>query len=254
MKKSKAFLEHLMKLYGKEVDPSLTGGSREEIFRRLAERASELSRVSPGYSGAGRRWEDKVIARVIPNGASVLDLGCGGGELLQQLILRKGIRGQGVELDSEAVLSCMKRAVPVIQADLDSGLKGFPDQSFDYVVLEETLQTVHQPMDVLTEMLRVGRHGIVSFPNFAHLRVRLDLAIRGKMPVTKRLPYQWYNTPNIHLFTIQDFLDWTAQAGVRVVSGHVLVEGKVRKFRKDDNLNAEEATMVVSAVRTHKRT
>jgi methionine biosynthesis protein MetW len=195
------------------------------------------------------RWQDDIIVSVIPRSASVLDLGCGEGLLLDRLAREKQVRGQGVELDADAVFACVDRGVPVFQADIDAGLKGFPDESFDYVVLEETLPTVRRPLDVLREMLRVGRRGIVSFPNFAFWRVRMDLAVRGRMPLTAMLPHPWYASPNIHLFSLQDFLDWVSESGLRLADGRVYSEGKVRKMRDSDNLLAEEALLVVEKKR-----
>lgn len=193
-----------------------------------------------------RRWQDRVIQEIIPAGTRVLDLGCGSGELLARLAAQKGVAGQGVEIDEQEVAVCLERGVPVIQSDLDGGLKMFTDAAFDYVVLEETLQTLHRPAEMLSEMLRVGRHGIVSFPNFAYWRVRLSLALGGTMPVTRDLPWRWYDTPNIHLFTIRDFLHWAEGAGVKVVAGHSLVESAVRPFDPEDNLMASEALFVVT--------
>ena len=190
-------------------------------------------------TGAGR-WQDAIIEREIPVGAPVLDLGCGGGELLERII-----RGQGVELDPEGVVACGERGVPGFNIDLDQGLAGFADQSFDYVIMEETIQTLRRPLDVLREMLRVGRHGVVSFPNFAYWRVRLDLAVRGRMPVTGGLPHRWYNTPNIHLFTLEDFLDWSREEGVVVRRAFSLVDGEPRPLGPDDNLQAEEVLLFI---------
>lgn len=192
------------------------------------------------------RWQDALIEREIPRGASVLDLGCGSGELLDRLIRLRGVRGQGIELDPESVMACVGRGVPVFQSDLDNGLKGFAPGAFDYVVLEETLQTLHRPLKVLDEMLRVGRHGIVSFPNFGSWRVRLSLSVEGRMPVTEHLPYRWHNTPNIHLFTLRDFLEWARSAKVRMVKGFVKAEGQPRPLRPHDNLYAEEALLFVA--------
>lgn len=160
-------------------------------------------------------------------------------------MMRKKVHGQGIELDPNAVYRSVARGVPVFQANLDDGLKGFADQSYDYVVLEETLQALHRPTAVLEDMLRVGRYGIVSFPNFGYWRVRLDLVVQGRMPVTSVLPYRWYDSPNIHLLTLEDFLDWTRKQGVRIVEGHVLVDGRIRPMQAEDNLYAEEALLVI---------
>jgi len=132
-----------------------------------------------------------------------------------------------------------------VQADLDAGLRGFGEGSFDYAILEETVQTLRRPLDVLNGMLRVARHGIVSFPNFGFWRVRLDLALGGRMPVTEGLPHRWHDTPNIHLLTLQDFLDWSVESGVFVQSGYALGRDGVQPLRDDDNLFAEEVLLVI---------
>lgn len=195
--------------------------------------------------GVGR-WDHQAIYEIIPAGASVLDLGCGNGELLSRLIKDKGVKGQGIEKDIERVIECVARGVPVYHADLDRGLAGFPDGFFDYVVLEKTLQAVHKPLFVLEEMLRVGKAGIVSFPNFGHWDI-VDSFIRtGRMPVTPVLPYQWHDTPNIHLFTVNDFLDWTKAAGVTIKRGLSWADGAVRPFEEGDALRAQEVLFVVS--------
>jgi methionine biosynthesis protein MetW len=194
---------------------------------------------------AALRWQEEIISREIPIGATVLDLGCGDGFLLERLIRERSVRGQGVEIDPDQVFSCVDRGVPVIQADLGAGLRWCSDKSFDVVVLEETLQTLQNPREVLEEMLRVGKRGIVSFPNFAHYRVVVDLAARSRMPVTERLPYYWYDSTNIHLLTLHDLLDWASSSGVNIVSGYALVDGGPRELRPDDDLVAEEVLVVV---------
>ena len=189
------------------------------------------------------RWQDAIIEREIPAGASVLDLGCGSGELLSRLTRNKGVRGQGVELDPAAVVECVARGVPVFHIDLDRGLTGFADRSFDYVIMEQTLQTLRRPLEILKEMLRVGRHGIVSFPNFAYWKLRFELATSGRMPVTESLPHRWYDSPNIHLFTLEDFLDWARGNGALISRGYSLVEGEIRPLGPNDNLQAEEVLL-----------
>jgi methionine biosynthesis protein MetW len=220
----------------------------EGVFERRAAEISALMKARQANSapeGTGARWQEEIISREIPIGASVLDLGCGDGFLLERLIRERNVRGQGVEIDPDQVFSCVDRGVPVIQADLGTGLAWCPDKTFDVVVLEETLQTLQNPRQVLDEMLRVGRRGIVSFPNFAHYRVVVDLAARSRMPVTERLPYYWYESANIHLLTLRDLLDWASSSGVRIVSGYALVEGVPRELRADDDLVAEEVLVVV---------
>jgi methionine biosynthesis protein MetW len=211
-----------------------------EVVALMKARAQRPSNGDP--SG---RWQEEIISREIPLGASVLDLGCGDGFLLERLIRERNVRGQGVEIDPDQVFSCVDRGVPVIQADLGAGLRWCPDKAFDVVVLEETLQTLQSPREVLEEMLRVGKRGIVSFPNFAHFRVVVDLVARSRMPVTPRLPFYWYESANIHLLTLRDLLDWAAGSGVRIVSGYVLVDGASRELRPDDDLLAEEVLVVV---------
>jgi methionine biosynthesis protein MetW len=208
-----------------------------------------------GQSGAGTRtdslsngkyrWDHGLIAEHIPHEVSVLDLGCGNGSLLKRLAKEKGARIQGVELDFDLVLDSVTNGVPVFQANLDEGLAGFPDQSFDYVVLEETIQTLNRPKTVLNEMVRVGRLGIVTFPNFGHWQVRIDLALSGRMPVTPSLPFQWFDTPNIRLLTLNDFRAWTNDEGIEIVEGHVYADGSVRPLKDDDNLFADEVMVMI---------
>jgi methionine biosynthesis protein MetW len=220
----------------------------EGSFERRAAEIVALMRAQRARAvpeGTPARWQEDIISREIPKGASVLDLGCGDGCLLERLIRERDVRGQGVEIDPEQVFSCVERGVPVIQADLGAGLDWCPDKTYDVVVLEETLQTLPNPREMLDEMLRVGRRGIVSFPNFAHYRVVVDLAARGRMPVTEQLPYRWYDSANIHLLTLRDLLDWASVSGVRIVSGHALVDGATRELREDDDLVAEEVLVVV---------
>ncbi len=146
-----------------------------------------------------------VAASLVPLGSSVLDLGCGDGALLAHLRDSRACDVQGVELTPEGVSATVKRGIPVIQADLDAGLRDLADGSYDVVVLSHTLQVVRNPRLVFRELVRVGRLGIVSFPNFGHWRARVRLAVRGRMPVSAALPYAWYDTPNIHLTTVADF-------------------------------------------------
>ena len=146
-----------------------------------------------------------IISDWIEPHSRVLDLGCGDGTLLAHLQSARGVRGYGLEIDQEKILACIRAGVCVIHADLEAGLRDFADQSFDYVIMTQTLQAVQHTERLLEEMLRVGREGIVTFPNFGHWRCRLQLGGSGTMPVVKALPHAWYNTPNIHLFTIRDF-------------------------------------------------
>ncbi|MGE0625161.1 MAG: methionine biosynthesis protein MetW [Pseudomonadales bacterium] len=146
-----------------------------------------------------------IIAELVKPGARVLDLGCGDGELLAHLRKNKSVNGYGLEIDPRKITNCVKHGVNVIEQDLDAGLANFPDDSFDMVVMTETLQSVRAPVQLLEEMLRIGRECIVTFPNFGHWRCRLYLTARGRMPVSEHLPHTWYDTPNIHLCTFLDF-------------------------------------------------
>lgn len=238
-----SFLD-LVNLLQKQVDPALLSVGSGSIMNFFGNVGAGSKPVTD-ENGKQLRWQDKVIEQEIPVGSSVLDLGCGNGELLARLRDMKEVNGQGIEREPKAVMECVRSGVPVFQSDIASGLGSFADKSFDYVVLEETLQTLMHPTDVLVEMLRVGRRGIVTFPNFAFWQVRLDLALRGRMPQTGWLPYNWYDTPNIHCLSIQDFLDWADGESISIIGGYVLNEGKVRKLGVSDNLYAEEVLMIV---------
>lgn len=151
------------------------------------------------------RGDLALIADLIPEGARVLDLGCGSGELLEHLAATKSVKGYGLDLDPENIAICLRKGVNVIEQDLDQGLTNFPDDSFDIIVMTGTLQSVRNPSLMVDDMLRIARECIVTFPNFGHWRCRVHLALRGRMPVAKHLPHSWYDTPNIHLCTFKDF-------------------------------------------------
>lgn len=190
-----------------------------------------------------------LVSALVPRRARVLDLGCGDGALLAALRVEREARVAGVELDLADVSACIARGVSVVQADIDSGLAGFPDDSFDLVVLSQTLQQVRNPSLVLREMLRVGRTGIISFPNFGNWRARLRLGLRGRMPVSRTLPYQWYETPNIHLTTLTDFRDFCARSGAAIVREIPLAEDSRLPgslLRAAPNLLAETVVAVVA--------
>ena len=158
----------------------------------------------------------EAIAALVPAGARVLDLGCGNGALLAHLQQQKGCSGYGVELDDANVLACVQRGVDVLQLNLDQGLQGFADQSFDVVLQIDTFQHLRNAQTMLLETVRVGRMGIIAFPNFAHWSNRLSI-LRGRMPVNARLPYEWYDTPNIRVGTFADFGVLAARNGLRVL-------------------------------------
>ena len=178
------------------------------------------------------------IAALVPVGSRVLDLGCGDGALLAHLQAARGCTGYGVEIADANVLACVQRGVNVIQLNLDEGLALFDDASFDVVLQIDTLQHLRNAETMLVETARVGRTGIVAFPNFAHWPNRMSV-LRGRMPVTKRLPYQWYNTPNIRVGTYKDFEVLAAKNGLRMVDGFGLQEG--REVRVLPDLRASTA-------------
>jgi methionine biosynthesis protein MetW len=172
------------------------------------------------------REDFKEILRLVRPGARVLDVGCGTGDLLALLEAEKRVDGRGVEISVDGVSACLAKGLTVIQGDADSDLKDFPDQAFDYAILSQTLQALRAPKDVLGELIRLADRAIVSFPNFGHWRVRLNLITRGRMPETKALPDPWYATANIHLCTLVDFLDLCQELGLRIEAAAALSGGK----------------------------
>lgn len=170
-----------------------------------------------------------AIARWVGPAARVLDLGCGDGTLLKYLWTSRQAPGYGVEIDDAEVAACLRNDVNVLQLDLETGLSVFRDRSFDCVILSETLQTIHRVEQLMREMLRVGHDAIVSFPNFGHWTARLQV-LAGRMPVSGALPYEWYNTPNVHLCTLTDFEDLCRRLGIRIRERLVLHEGEIVNF------------------------
>ena len=188
-----------------------------------------------------------VVAGLIAPGSRVLDLGCGDGELLAHLIGDRGCSGSGIESSDDGFMACVSRGVPVLHADIDHGLSEVDDSSYDVVVLSQTLQAIRHPSLVVAELVRVGRTGIVSFPNFGHWRHRLMLGVRGRMPVSKALPYSWHETPNIHLCTLRDFEALLRDTGVRATARILLDEagGEASGASRRPNLLAAGAVYVV---------
>ena len=174
--------------------------------------------------------EHKIILSWVKEGASVLDLGCGDGDLLALLIAQKQVRAQGVELSEDAIHRCVALGLSVFQQDVDTGLSEYADKSFDYVILNQTLQQVRKPDFALKEASRVGKEVIVGFPNFVHISARLQI-LKGKVPVTKALPYEWYDTPNLHFLGISDFKEYCKKRKIQVEKSSVLTKkGTARLF------------------------
>jgi methionine biosynthesis protein MetW len=190
------------------------------------------------------RLDYRIIARLIPAESRVLDLGCGDGELLAFLEREKKARVQGVELNEQSIYQCVAKGLSVVHSNLDDGLKGYPDHSFDYVILNQSLQEVRNVDLLLREAFRVGRRAIIGFPNFAYWRARGIFFFAGKAPVTPSLPHHWYDTPNLRFLTIQDFQQYAAEKNLEVLETHYLsATGEVRFW---PNLFASTAIFVVS--------
>ncbi len=163
------------------------------------------------------RYDLKIICSWIEEGSRVLDLGCGCGDLLLHLARNQAVVGAGIELNEEKASQAIERGLSVVQGDMSQELPDYPDNSFDYVVLSQTLQQVADPVFVIRQMLRIGPRGIVSFPNFSHWQIRWQQIWTGRAPVSKALPYQWYDTPNIRVITLKDFRRFSSEAGYRIL-------------------------------------
>ena len=192
----------------------------------------------------GIRPDHQVIFNMIEPGARVLDLGCGTGDLLQIVAQDKDARVQGIELDESSIYECVKRGLSVCQSDIESGLAEYPDGSFDYVILNQSLQEIRKVFFLLREALRVGRRVIVGFPNFAHINARVCLFFGGKAPMTPSLPYRWYDTPNVRFLSISDFRDFCAEKGFTVEQASFLNGHKTITFWP--NLRALGAIFLLS--------
>ena len=166
----------------------------------------------------GIRYDLRLVASWIPLGAKVLGLGCGDGTLLHYLKTHKQAICTGIDIDEGCVARCIERGLTVLQGDISQEIKDYPDNAFDFVVLAQTLQQIYDPAPLIREVLRVGKKGVVSFPNFSHWRVRMMLLLTGHAPVTPQLPYQWHNTPNIRVITLADFRRYARQVGFRILN------------------------------------
>ena len=178
--------------------------------------------------------EFKVIADLLPNNVRVLDVGCGDGSLMSHLIKEKNIEARGLELKKENVTKCIYKGLPVIEGNAETELHQFPNQSFDFVVLSQTLQAFYNPEKVLKDLLRIGKSVVISIPNFGYWRVRTSLLLFGKMPVTKTLPNSWYNTPNLHMCTIKDFFDFCLEKNIKINKVIGINENKISEIKKNN--------------------
>jgi homoserine O-acetyltransferase len=207
-------------------------------------KTTENSR-SPGRTNR-MRVDYEVIESLIEPNSTVLDIGCGDGELLANLAVDKNAKGEGIELGQDLVLACVDRGLPIVQHDVEHGLESYADRSYDYVILSQTVQTVKNPEKVFAELLRVGKKVIVSFPNFAHWRSRVQLFFQGRAPVTEQLPFDWCNSPNIHCLSLDDFDRFCRKLGVKVEKKIPLIKTRLSPVRVAPNLFAEQVIYVTS--------
>lgn len=210
----------------------------------------QLSKFDQAYRA---RVDYELIGSLIEPNSMVLDVGCGDGELLANLVRDKGIKGEGIELNQELVLDCICRRLPVIQQDIEQGFVYYGDKSFDYVILSQTVQTIKNPEKVFKELLRVGKKVIVSFPNFAYWRSRAQLFFRGKAPVAGQLSFEWHNSPNIHFLSLKDFDGLCKKLCVKVEKRIPLVKMSLSPVRFAPNLFAEQVIYVTSKQKTDNR-
>jgi methionine biosynthesis protein MetW len=163
------------------------------------------------------RYDLTIVASWIEEGSRVLGLGCGEGDLLYHLKTSKQVRCTGIEINEERVSRCIERGLTVLQGDINEEIRDYPDNAFDYVILSQTLQQIYEPARLLRGILRIGKRGVVSFPNFSHWSIRMQLLLKGYAPITRQLPYEWHNTPNIRVITLKDFRKFARDTGFRII-------------------------------------
>ena len=191
-----------------------------------------------------KRFDHEVICGIVETGSKVLDLGCGNGDLLELLAQRRSVKAQGVELNNEAIHACVEKGLSVFHSDIDSGLPYYPEQSFDYVILNQSLQEAKKVETVIEEALRVGKRAIIGFPNFAHLEARIRMFFGGRAPIVSSLPYEWFSTPNLRFLSIKDFRSFCRTKGYTILSAHFLdSQGQIRVL---PNLFAQNAIFVIT--------
>lgn len=191
----------------------------------------------------------KIVCSLIEKNSKVLDLGCGSGVLLELLKKEKDVKALGIEINQDSVLEALSKGLSIVQGDLDKGLDEFQDKTYDYAILNQTLQSTKYPEMIIDEMLRVANKCIVSFPNFAYWRVRFYLFFKGKMPKSKQLPYEWYDTPNIHLLTISDFFEFCKKRNIKIEKSVYLTRNKSRSgflIKNIANFFSQEAVFVIT--------
>ncbi|MFH1847241.1 MAG: methionine biosynthesis protein MetW [Candidatus Omnitrophota bacterium] len=176
------------------------------------------------------RFDHKIIGSMVDKDARVLDVGCGDGDLLEYLVLQKGVKGSGVEINEDAIYKCVEKGLSVSHGDIDSGLKEYPDKLFDYVIFNQTMQQVHRPKEAIKEALRVGRKVIVGFPNFCYVTARFQIFCKGCVPATESLPYSWYDTPNLHFLSIKDFINFCKEQRIRIEKSRFLSNRGIVRF------------------------
>ena len=181
------------------------------------------------------RTDLELITSLVDKEARILDVGCGNGELLKSLKNKKNVKGQGLELKQERVNKCVAKGLSAIQGNADSDLSLYPDQSFDCVILSQTIQATNNPKNILIELIRIGKKAIISIPNFGYWKVRLGFAIHGKMPITEKLSNNWYDTPNIHLCSILDFVDLCRELNIKIEKTIVLNSNSIKSFNGAPN-------------------